>query len=291
MVASVSAAQWQQSQEALRDEIQRVTTLMRSITDPGVPAVGQWNIAEVAMHLSQNWIMVPGQARRDLSRYRAVVPGIVEVTGDSMIPDMWDNDDMNARALKSDAERDVAVLADRIEERAEEYFAECAGHSPDEPRPWTVEGTTLPLSALTCNLLNETIMHGYDIAKAAGRTWRINPAHAAMVVQQFFVPVIQTCDPRTFVNAERAAGLQATYELRLRGGGDRLFFVFDDGSLRVEEPSARRVDCHILADPAAFFMVFWQRQSQWNAIAKGQLIAWGRKPWLGLKFRSLIRNP
>jgi hypothetical protein len=46
-----------------------------------------------------------------------------------------------------------------------------------------------------------------------------------------------------------------------------------------------------LADPAAFFMVFWQRQSQRNAIAKGQLIAWGRKPWLGLKFRSLIRNP
>ena len=139
-------------------------------------------------------------------------------------------------------------------------------------------------------MLNETIMHGYDIAKAAGRKWRINPAHAAMVVQQFFIPVIQTCEPGTFVNAEKAADLQATYQMHLRGDG-RINFVFDDGSLRVEEPSARWVDCHILADPAAFFMVFWQRQSQWNAIAKGQLIAWGRKPWLGLKFRSLIRNP
>jgi mycothiol maleylpyruvate isomerase-like protein/SCP-2 sterol transfer family protein len=290
MVASVSAAQWQQSQDALRDEVRRATTLMRSITDPGVRAVGQWNIAEVAMHLSQNWMLVLGMARQDLSRYKAVVPGIAEVAGDSMIPDMRDNADMNARALKSDAERDLAVLADRIEERAQEYFAECAGHSPDEQRPWTVEGTTLPLSALTCNLLNETIMHGYDIAKAAGRTWRINPAHAAMVVQQFFIPVIQTCEPGTFVNAEEAAGLQATYQVHLRGDG-RINFVFEDGSLRVEEPSARRADCHILADPAAFFMVFWQRQSQRNAIAKGQLIAWGRKPWLGLKFRSLIRNP
>ncbi len=290
MVASVSAAQWQQSQDALRDEVRRVTTLMRSITDPGVPAVGQWNIAEVAMHLSQNWMLVPGMARQDLSRYKAVVPGIVEVAGDSMISDMRDNADMNDRALKSDAERGLVVLADRIEERAQEYFAECAGHSPDEQRPWTVEGTTLPLSALTCNLLNETIMHGYDIAKAAGRKWRINPAHAAMVVQQFFIPVIQTCEPGTFVNAEQAAGLQVSYQVHLRGGG-RINFVFDDGSLRVEQPSARRVDCHILADPAAFFMVFWQRQSQWNAIAMGQLMAWGRKPWLGLKFRSLIRNP
>jgi hypothetical protein len=287
MIASVSAAEWQQSQDALRDEVRWVTTLMRSISDPGVPAVGQWNLAEVAMHLSQVWILVPGLARRDISRFRAVVPSIA---GDSPIRDMWDSADMNALGIKSDPERDLTVLADRIEERAEEHLGECVGHSPDEPRSWTIEGTTVPLSALTCNLLNETVMHGYDIAHAAGRKWRIEPTHAAMVVRQFFVPVAQTVDPRTFVNAEKAAGLQATYQLHLRGDG-RLNWVFDNGSLRIEEPPARRVDCHISADPAAFFMVFWDRQSQWNAITKGQLVAWGRKPWLGLKFRSLIRNP
>jgi hypothetical protein len=287
MVANVSAAEWQQSRDALRDEVRRVTALIRSISDPGVPAVGQWTLAEVAMHLSQNWLLVPGLARRDISRFRAVVPSIA---GDSMIRDMRDNADMNALALKSDDERDLAVLADRIEARAQEYFGECAGHSPDEPRPWTVEGTMLPLSALTCCLLSETIMHGYDIAHAAGLKWRIEPAYAAMVVRQFFGPVLQTVDPRTFVNAEKAAGLQATYGLQLRGGG-RFNYVFDDGKLRIEQPPLGRVDCHILADPAAFFMVFWGRQSQWNAIAKGQLVAWGRKPWLGFKFRSLIRNP
>lgn len=228
MGPTISAAEWQQSQDALRDEVRRVTTLMRSISDPGVPAVGQWNLAEVAMHLSQNWVLVPGLARQDLSRYQSVVPGIA-IAGDSMIPDMWDNADMNALALKFDAERDLAVLADRIEERAQEYFGECAGHSPNEPRPWIVKDTTVPLAALTCNLLNETIMHGYDIARAAGRKWRIEPTHAAMVVRHFFVPVMQTCDPRTFVNAEKAAGLQATYQLHLRGGG-RLDLIFDVGS-------------------------------------------------------------
>lgn len=290
MIATVSTAQWQRSQGALRDEVRRVTTLMRSITDSTIPAIGGWNIAEVAMHLSQNWMLVAGQARQDVSRYKAVVPGTAEVAGNSVILDMWDNADMNARGLKSDRERNLAVLADRIEQRAQEYLGECEGHSPDETRQWTVEGTTLPLSALTCNLLNETMMHGYDIAHAAGRKWRIEPAHAAMVIEQFFVPVMLTCDPQTFVNAEKAANLQATYQVHLRGGG-RINWIFDNGSLTVEEPSMRSVDCHISADPAAFFMVFWQRQNQWNAIAKGQLLAWGRKPWLGLKFRSLIRNP
>ncbi|MGA9691608.1 MAG: hypothetical protein WBR33_09240 [Pseudonocardiaceae bacterium] len=290
MVASAAEAQWQQSQNALRDEVQRVTTLMQSISEPGVPAVGQWNIAEVAMHLSQVWILAPDLARRDLSRIHAVVPGMAGVAGDSWVRDMWDHADSTTLAVRSDPERNLAILADRIEERAQEYLGECAGHSPDEPRPWLIEGTTVPLSALTCHLLNDTVMHGYDIAHAAGRKWRIEPAHAAMVVRQFFVPVIQTADPRVFVNHAEAAGLQATYDIRLRGHG-RLIYSFDDGSLTVEEPSARRVDCHISADPVAFFMVFWQRQSQWNAIAKGQLIAWGRKPWLGLKFRSLLRNP
>ncbi|MGH8573695.1 MAG: SCP2 sterol-binding domain-containing protein, partial [Gammaproteobacteria bacterium] len=209
---------------------------------------------------------------------------------DSLMQDMWELGDLTVLGVKSDLERDPAVLADRIEQRAQEYFAGCAGHSPDELRPWFVEDTTLPLSALTGHLLNETIMHGYDIAHAAGRKWRIEPAHAAIVVRQFFVPVLQALNPRVFVNGDKAAGLWATYDVRLRGH-DRLHFVFDDGSLRVEEEvNSGPVDCHISADPAAFVMVFWARQSQWNAIAKGKLMAWGRKPWLGPRFRPLLRN-
>jgi hypothetical protein len=288
--ASGSEIDWQQSQDALRDEVARVTVLLRSIQDARPHAVGQWNLGEVAMHLSQAWVTVPGLARRDLSRLYEVVPSIADVAGESVVRDMWDLGEVTKLAVKSDPERNPAVLADRIEQRAKEYFGECAGHAPDELRPWLVEGTTVPLSALTGHLLNETVMHGYDIARAVGREWQIEPAHAAMVVRQFFVPVLQALDPRTMVNGAKAAGLRATYDVRLRGH-DRLHFLFDDGSLKVEEPSSRPVDCHISADPSAFFMVFWTRQSQWNAIAKGKLMAWGRKPWLGPRFRPLLRNP
>ena len=289
MGASGSEVDWQQSQDALRDEVARVTALLRSIQDPGIPAVGQWNVGELAMHLSQVWIAVPGLARRDLSRLYEVIPSIADVVGDSLMQDMYELDGLTVLGVKSDSQRDPAVLADRIEQRAQEYFAECAGHSPYELRPWLVEGSTLPLSAMTGHLLNETVMHGYDIARAAGHKWRIEPAHAAMVVRQFFVPVLRTLDPRVFVNGEKAAGLRAIYDVRLRGH-DRLHFIFDDGSLRVEEATSRPVDCHISADPAAFVMVFWARQSQWSAIAQGKLMAWGRKPWLGPRFRPLLRS-
>ncbi|HEY6424750.1 MAG TPA: SCP2 sterol-binding domain-containing protein [Pseudonocardiaceae bacterium] len=290
MIASGSTVDWQQGQDALRDEVTRVTTLLRSIRDPGPPAVGQWNLAEVAMHLSQAWIVVPSLARRDLSRIYEVVPGLAGVPGDSLIRDMWDLADTTVLAVKSDTERDPAVLADRIETRAQEYFSECGGADPDAPCPWMVQGATVRHSTLTYHLLNETVIHGDDIARAAGRPWRIEPGHAAMVLGRFIIPVIQALDPRAMLHPEKAAGLRATYDVRIRGG-DSFHFILDDGELRIVEPSSRRVDCHISADPVAFLKVVWNRQSQWPAIATGKLMAWGRKPWLGPQLRVLMRTP
>jgi uncharacterized protein (TIGR03083 family) len=275
MVADATETSWQQGQDALREEVRRVTTLLRSIDDPLPPAVGQWNLGEVAMHLSQVW---------------AGLPNLAGGAGDSPLRSLWDLGDRTIRSVQSDPERDLRVLADRIETRAQEYFSACVGADPQAPRPWLVQGFTVDQSMSTYHLLNETVVHGYDIARAAGRRWRIDPAHAAMVVGRFIIPVFQALDARAMVDADGAAGLQATYDLRIRGG-DRFHFVFNDGALSIEDPSPRAVDCHISADPVAFLMVAWARQSQWTAIATGKLLAWGRKPWLGPKLRGLIRNP
>lgn len=287
MVTSDPQARWQQGQDALRDEVRRVTTLLRSIRDPEPHAVGRWSLGEVAMHLSQAWIVVPGLARYDLSRAYEVLPGLA---GDSLIRDMWELGETTILGVRSDPERSPSVLADRIEARAREYLSECVGADPDAPRPWLVQGATVRQSTLTYHLLNETVMHGGDIAHAAGRPWPIEPARAAMVLGRFVIPVVQALDPRAMVDAEQAAGRRVTYDLRVRGG-DRFHFVFDDGVLRIEDPSPRKVDCHLSADPVAMLMVLWNRRSQWSAIARGKLLAWGRKPWWGPRFRTLIRNP
>jgi hypothetical protein len=110
-VASESMIEWERGQSALRDEVTRVTTLLRSIRDPSSHAVGQWNLSEVAMHLSQVWLVVPSLARRDLSRVHEMVPSLVGAAGDSLIRDMWDLPDTMTLAVKSDPERDPAILA------------------------------------------------------------------------------------------------------------------------------------------------------------------------------------
>jgi len=288
-VATATRLGWGRAQDALRDEVRRVTALLRSVRDPAAPTVGSWNLAETALHLSQVWLVAPGLAQQDLSGIYDVMPGLAGTAGDSLIRDIWELAGVTGLGVRSDPERDPGVLADRIEARAEVYFEDCVGRSADERRPWLVQGSTVRLSTLTGHLLNETVVHGYDIARAARRGWRIEPAHAAMVLEEFIVPVIQALEPRALVS-EKAAGVRATYDLHIRGAG-RFQFAFDHGELRVVTPSSGGADCHISADPVAFLMLTWGRRSQWEAIARGQLMAWGRKPWLGPRFRAFLRNP
>jgi hypothetical protein len=212
------------------------------------------------------------------------------IAGESLIRELWDLGAVTKLGVVSDPERDLCAIADRIEGRAAEFFAESASASADDRHAWLVEGTVVARPVLTGHLLNETLVHGYDIATAAKRPWPIAGSHAAMVLSEFIVPVIQAMDPRTMVNQQRSRGKRVVYELRLRGG-DSFIFDFDDGELHIESSSRRRVDCHISADPLGMLMVGWGRKSQWPAIARGQLVAWGRKPWLGPRLRILMRNP
>jgi hypothetical protein len=282
--------EWVRSRAALELAVDRVAALLRSVPDPGAPAVGEWNVGELAVHLSQVWLAVPGLARADLSELYRVVPRLAGIAGDSLVRDIWDLAEATQLGVRSEPERNPAVLADRIEAEAARYLADAADRDPDEPRPWLVEGVLVPRRTLTCHLLNETVMHGADIARAAGLPWPVDPADAAMLLTGFVVPVIRALHPTAMVDQARAAGVTATYDVRIRGHAS-YHFVFDRGELRVEDPAPRPVDCHLSADPVALLHLVWGRRNQWRDIARGRLVAWGRRPWLGPRLRGLMRNP
>ena len=156
------------------------------------------------MHLSQAWLLVPGLARGDLSDFHAVVPSSASGPDGSVIRDMWDLDELNNQGVHADQERSPRVIADRIEARAEKYFADCAEADPDEEVPWIVEGTRVRRGTLTYNLLNETLIHTYDIAKANKQPFRMEPSHASMALGRFVVRALQANPPQTFVNTKKA---------------------------------------------------------------------------------------
>ena len=251
----------------------RVAALLRSVEHPDVPALGTWSLTDTAVHLSHS---------------SDAITAMVQGAG-ALLTDLWGLGNLSQALVEGETTRDLPELADRIEATVARFLTLVGDAEADGSRAWMVEGVEASLSMLTCQMLNELVVHGWDIARAEGAPWPIERSHAALVLTGFMFPSMANLG-RALVNQEAAAGVRATYDVRLRGGG-RAVLRFDDGDLTVEPEPSGRVDCHLSVDPVVFMLVGWGRISQGPAILKGQLFAWGRKPWLGLKLRSLLRNP
>jgi hypothetical protein len=122
----------------------------------------------------------------------------------------------------------------------------------DASSPWLVQGIAVPRVTLACHILSESLVHGYDIAKALRVRWTIEPAHAALALMGFAFPLLVRPDLHALVDQDSARGFDACYEVRVRGAG---------------------------------------RVSQWPVIVTGRLFAWGRRPWLAPRLRQVLRNP
>lgn len=253
----------------------RLSALVRSITNPGTAAVGEWTAGDVAVHLAQVWEALPALAHREMEAPLAELGQLSHLT-DSLV--------------RGEPERDMGALAARIDAGSARFFTWMDSAPTDEPGPWLVSGIRVPSGTIACHLLNESLVHGYDIAHAEHAAWTIDPADAALALMGFVFPMLARLDARAFVDEENARGLRACFEIHVRRSG-RVVIIVEDGTAAIAPPSSRKVDCHLSADPAALFLLMWGRVSQWPAVMKGQLLVWGRRPWLGPRLRSVLKSP
>jgi len=253
----------------------RLSALLRTAARPHAEALGEWDVTQVALHISHAADVVTAMSRG----------------GGNLIENIADLATLQRVMVAGEGVRPLAEVADRIDASVAGFLAamEVEAAVDDSSHSWLIQGSQMPLSTLTCHILNELTVHGLDIARAMGVPWPIDPGHASLILQGFVFPALHTLG-RDMVVQEKAGGKRARFEVRLRGDG-RAWLRFDGGDFSVEGSPQGKVDCHLSVDPSAFLLVAWGRTSQWPAIAKGQLLAWGRKPWLGLQLRSWLRNP
>lgn len=260
---------------ALADVVPRLGTLVRSIDRPAAHAIGNWSTVEVAVHMAHVWETLTSLADSEV---------------DSPLQDIGALGPLTADLVRQDADRDPAVLAERIDVRATAFLSDPSALRSDAQSPWLVQGIEVPRVALACHLLSESLVHGYDIAQAQRVRWTITPAHAGLALMGFAFPLLARLDPRALVDQERARGFDACYDIGVRGAG-HVFLEIKDGAVAVQREHGRRVDCHLSADPATLLLLLFGRIGQWPAILTGKLFAWGPKPWLGPQLRQVLRNP
>jgi uncharacterized protein (TIGR03083 family) len=272
-VTALPPVDWAAARRAVAVAGPRLSALLRSARHPTAPALGRWDVSEVAVHASHS-----------IDTATAMAKG-----GGNLLDDIWGLAPLSGVMVGGEGRRSLDEMADRIDAGVAAFLAAMDDAGADEGRPWLVRGTEMTMSNLTCEVLSELTVHGWDIARAEGVPWPIEAAHAALIVEGFLLPSLQVLG-RSMVDQRAAAGARARFEVRVRGGG-RVWLRFHYGNVSVEAAPGGPVDCHLLVDPVAFLLVSWGRTSQWPAIGRGRLLAWGRRPWLGLRLRSWLRNP
>ena len=135
---------------------------------------------------------------------------------------------------------------------------------------------------MTALLLGEQVVHGLDVARAAKVRWQVDPRDALLVA-----PGVLSIAPQYL--RPSAAAVRASFELRIKGAS-RYRLAVDRGNAVVTE-AGEKSDCVITADPVAFLLLGYGRITQWSPIIRGKLRAGGRKPWLAMKFATLLESP
>jgi uncharacterized protein (TIGR03083 family) len=261
------------SQAALREVTNRTAALLRSIPDPGKQVPGlDWSVADTAAHLVSDLRLTEGVIAGDRRALEHVAHAAAGSPSERTTAS-------NTRLLEEFSERDLGRLSDMLVDAVEGFLAASPRRSPEETFP-NQSGIPMTVPTMTTVVLGEQLVHGLDIARAAGSPWRFSRAEALLVIAGVMALVPE------YVDRERAAGVHVVYELRFRGG-PRYRIAIENGTATVTPP-AGRPDCWIQADPVAFLLLGYGRVGQWSQVLRGRLVAGGRKPWLAPKFSQLL---
>ncbi|MCW7941316.1 sterol-binding protein [Streptomyces hygroscopicus] len=259
--------------QAIRETAGDIAALLRAAADTTVPVPGsQWTLGEAAAHLAQ-----ANELMADLAA------GFERPYGDGTPQSLAE---ANERALAVFGERDAQPLATMIEEQAGVFLDAVARSAADGTADRTL-GTPLgPMdqAVLASYLLTHMLGHGYDLARALGRPHMINRVRVGLCLPFLLVAMERVAD------AAATAGLTARYTLRLRGGS-AFGVTFNDGAVDVTPEPLNRPDCTILTEPITFLLMALGRRDPLRAMARGQVLAWGRKPWLAPRFPTLFTAP
>lgn len=244
------------------------TQLLRSAPDPNAKAIGEWNVAEVAAHTSHIF---------------ELFPTLIDGTGASPIRDHLNMATEWQHRVDADPERDLEVLAGKLDAAVAAFIEAATPEVWEEERPWH-GGLKIPVYSLACIIVNEAAVHGLDVAQAAGIPWKVTRAQAILALEGL-LPILPN-----FLKAEMAEGLNATFELRLRGGR-RTYMTVRDSALMIDTARPSRVDVVISADPVSYLLIGYGRIGQIGPILTGKVVSWGRKPLLALRFAKLFHSP
>lgn len=247
--------------------LERLVALIDQVGDPdlAVPGMGDWVVRDLVTHVSIGpYFYLGGPA--GTTRFASAGNEMPEI---------------NDENIDWVAGRPLPELRRHLVDGYEALVARVVEEGDDPPRWSSHGGHAMSLLEALALLVGELDVHGFDLAQALGEPWTIPDRDVELAVRG-----VERILP-AWVDAEAAAGHSASYEIRVRGQGVHRW-RFTDGRIEVGPDGPWRPDVVVSGAPQPLLLVFYGRVGQYGPMLRGQLLAWGRKPWLGLGLPKLI---
>lgn len=280
----VTGVKWLAVRAALEDVAERFARMVAAAPDPAAMATADWSVIETAVHVTGiAWCYTAMMAP-------AETPLPIEGIHDLVAPTTVDNihAGINAALLRRYPERDPGAVVLRLRESVAEVLAITADADPGRLVSW-LGAADLPFAGMLAHLTNELLQHGQDIARALRVPWEIPQEYAALFFELFVVEILRNGagtildDDRPMRPGRIAVEFRSSYT-------DPVTLVVTDGVVSVEEPG-RDNDVRLWFRPAALSLVLFHRIGKPRAALTGQLVVWGRRPWLLNPFLRKVRLP
>jgi hypothetical protein len=262
---------------ALRQTAAATGNLLAAMSDTQdvfpVPGLA-WTVSETAAHLvallRQSAAYASGA--RDGAAERAALPPLGGV-GERMAFG-------NARELDALVERRLPVLRQLLASAVDEYATAITRRRDGGPVQ-TLFGQEDP-AAMTAALIGEQLVHGFDLARAVGRRWSIDPGAARLVLTGTapFLPHL--------VDPEAIRDVRARIEFRIAGAVP-FTLMLDHGRAAIE-PADGSCDCWIAAQPVPYLLLAYNRIGRWRPLLRREVRSGGRRRSLAMRLPRYLTS-
>ncbi|MEV4057345.1 maleylpyruvate isomerase N-terminal domain-containing protein [Amycolatopsis sp. NPDC049688] len=278
----MTVEQWHAVRAALPEVGGRFADLLTEVPDPHARSLGEWSIAETAAHVGMIALMYRAMIRGDGGPLP--LPDLAEPIGSVSVDAIAG---MNALALRLYPERDPLRLAERLRTDIAEVLLVSADLDPEKP-VWWLGGSRVPVAGVLAHLVNELLIHDLDIARAAGRPWRI-PARLEALFLELFLFGMVAGGMGHLLDDAKPSPRRIAVEFRSAYTTPAVL-ALQHGRLRLEKPDGT-ADVRLRFDPAVLVPMMFGRISKLRAALLGGVWVSGPRPWLLPEFLRTVRMP
>jgi uncharacterized protein (TIGR03083 family) len=280
---SVPPQRGQLARTALREAGDRFRSLLTDDCYPAALATAEWTVAESAAHVLSIASMYVALVEDGTARLE--VPNLEAILSTTNVDTVAD---LNAHVLEHFAERDPHRLAGLLGEAVERILAATRSVPPETTLPW-LGGSQVPVAGVVAHLVNELLVHGWDMARALGRPWSMPDEHAALYWELFFIGMLHH-DYGTLLNTSLPMPSRPI-AVRFRSAHTPdATIVLGDSRVWLAPPQDP-FDVRVTFKPARFNLMLFGRTSTVTAALRRDVVVAGPRPWRLPAFLRVVHMP